>query len=163
NAWAVSGVRTEHGRPLLANDPHLPANLPNLGYLARVKCPSFGVAGVSIIGIPAVITGHHGRAAAGSTAALADHTDLLLEEVSADGKSVLEDGKFVPCSVRRESIAIRGSAPEILEVVSSRRGPIVARLEDPARSMFVPMPQVGTANALSFAATWLRKAPTRAI
>jgi penicillin amidase len=70
NAWAVQAHKSATGRALLCNDPHLPASLPNLGYLARVKCPSFAIAGISIAGIPAFITGHNGTAAWGSTSAL---------------------------------------------------------------------------------------------
>ncbi len=163
NAWAVSAAKTANGHGLLANDPHLPSNLPNVGYLARVRCPDFAVAGVSIVGIPAFLCGHNGHAAWGSTAANVDNTDLFLEELGADGKSVREGERFVACETRSELIAVRGRPSERLDVTLTRRGPIVARSDDPARSLFEPLPLRGRANALSFGATWLRTAPTRAL
>ena len=88
NAWAVQAHKSATGRALLANDPHLPAALPNLGYLTRLKCPGFAVAGISIVGIPAFITGHNGTAAWGTTSAQVDNADLFLEELSENGKLV---------------------------------------------------------------------------
>ncbi|MEI9936606.1 MAG: penicillin acylase family protein [Pseudomonadota bacterium] len=163
NAWAVSGARAAEGRPLLANDPHLPAALPNFGYLARVRCPAFAVAGVSIVGIPAFITGHNGHAAWGSTAAQVDNVDLFLEELSEDGERVREGDQFVACSAHSEQIAVKGQAAVELRVRTTARGPIVARTSDPEASIFNPMRLPGRANALSFAATWLQKRPTRAL
>ncbi len=165
NAWAVSASKTEHGLPLLANDAHLPASLPNLGYLARVTCPEFRVAGISLVGIPAFVTGHNGHVAWGSTSAQVDNTDLFLEELSADEREVREGERFVPCDVREETIAVRGQAPVPLRVVTTRRGSIVARRSDPDEAIFapLPLPPTGRANAISFAATWLADRPTRAV
>jgi penicillin amidase len=148
---------------LLANDPHLPATLPNFGYLARVKCPTFAVAGISIVGIPAFLTGHNGHAAWGSTSAQVDNVDLFLEELSPDGESVREGEHFIPCGGHDELIAVRGQAAETLRVRTSPRGPIVARAADPDSSIFDPLPLSGRENAISFSATWLRARPTRAL
>jgi penicillin amidase len=165
NAWAVSARKTKAGRPLLANDPHLPATLPNFGYLARVSCPAFRVAGVSIVGVPAFISGHNERAAWGSTSAQLDNTDLFLEELGPDGVSVREGDRFVPCSVRDELVQVRGQSALELRIVTTARGPIVARRGEPESSIFAPLPfsAQGRANALSFAATWLEARPTRAL
>jgi penicillin G amidase len=163
NAWALTASKTATGRPLLANDPHLPASLPNLGYLARVKCPSFAVAGISLVGIPAFLSGHNGHAAWGSTAACVDNVDLFLEELSPNGEQVREGERFVPCTAHTELIPVRGRPPEVLRVRSTARGPIVARAAELHNSLFEPLPLLGRANALSFAATWLSPRPTRAL
>jgi penicillin amidase len=163
NAWAVLPHKTAAGRTLLANDPHLPAALPNLGYLARVKCPSFGIAGISMVGIPAFITGHNGHAAWGATAAHADNSDLFLEELSPDGERYRQGDSFVPCRAHTEMIPVRGKAAVPLRVRYTPRGSIVATRDDTAASIFAPTPLVGRANALAFAATWLAARPTRAL
>jgi penicillin G amidase len=163
NAWAVRAHKSETGRPLLANDPHLPAALPNLGYLARVKCPTFAVAGISIAGIPAFITGHNGTACWGSTSAQLDNADLFLEELSDDGKSVRQGDGFVSCLEHVEMIRVKGEADVPLRVIRTPRGTVVARVNDSDASIFEPMPAHGQANALSFAATWLERRPTRAL
>ncbi|HYP89604.1 MAG TPA: penicillin acylase family protein, partial [Polyangiaceae bacterium] len=54
--------------------------------------------------------------------------------------------------------------PEVdLRVIRTPRGTIVARTTDETSSIFAPVPTVGRANALSFAATWLDRRPTRAL
>lgn len=163
NAWAVQAHKSATGRALLANDPHLPASLPNLGYLARVKCPSFAVAGISIVGIPTFITGHNGTAAWGSTAAQVDNTDLFLEELSPDGSQVRHGNVFEACLEHVEMIRVKGQPDVPLRVIRTPRGTIVARQGDADASIFEPLPTPGRANALSFAATWLEPRPTRAL
>ncbi|WP_162841486.1 penicillin acylase family protein [Salaquimonas pukyongi] len=37
NNWAISGVKTESGKPLLANDPHLGLTAPSTFYLAHLR------------------------------------------------------------------------------------------------------------------------------
>lgn len=163
NAWAVQAHKSATGRALLANDPHLPAALPNLGYLTRVKCPSFAVAGVSIVGIPAFITGHNGHAAWGSTSAQVDNADLFLEELSEDGRRYRQGDAWEACREFVEHIPVKGQAPAELRVLRTPRGTIVARADDADASLFDPVPRLGRANALSFAATWLERRPTRAL
>ena len=163
NAWAVNAHKSATGRPMLANDPHLPAALPNLGYLARVKCPTFAVAGITIAGIPAFITGHNGHAAWGSTSAQVDNADLFLEELSEDGRRVRQGDTWVNCHEHVELIPVKGAEPEQLRVIRTPRGTVVARTGDYDASIFEPVPTVGRANALSFAATWLDRRPTRSV
>jgi penicillin amidase len=163
NAWAVRAHKSATGRGLLANDPHLPAALPNLGYLARVKCKSFTVAGISIAGIPAFITGHNGHAAWGSTSAQVDNADLFLEELSEDGRRVRQGDTWVACQEIVEQIPVKGAEPVQLRVIRTPRGTVVARTADSEASIFEPVPIVGRSNALTFAATWLERRPTRSL
>ena len=79
NGWALSGDRTLSGRPLLANDPHLPAAVPPHWYLARLQSSNWTLAGAALPGTPAVAAGHNGHCAWGVTAGLTDNTDLFLE------------------------------------------------------------------------------------
>jgi len=163
NAWAVQAHKSATGRPILANDPHLPAAIPNLGYLARVKCPAFTVAGISIVGIPAFITGHNGHAAWGSTSAQVDNADLFLEELRDDGRRARQGDTWITCHEHVEQIPVKGADPEPLRVIRTLRGTVVARLGDDKASIFEPVPAIGRANALSFAATWLERRPTRSL
>ncbi len=163
NAWAVQGRKSQSGRALLCNDPHLPSALPNLGYLTRVKCPTFAVAGISIVGIPAFITGHNGHAAWGSTSAQVDNADLFLEELSEDGRQYRQGDGWQVCEELVERIPVKGAATAELRVLRTPRGTIVARTGDQDASIFEPVPKLGRANALSLAATWLERRPTRAL
>ena len=149
NNWVIAGRRTASGRPLVANDPHLIPVVPSQWYLAQVRTPEWGLAGATLVGTPTFPAGHNGRAAWGVTAGLLDNTDLFLEELrrDADGWKYRQGDSFLPCGVRRETIAVRGSAPVVEEVLSTPRGPILS----PALE--------GVHEALSLRAVWLDPLP----
>ena len=147
NGWAVAPSRTATGRPILANDPHLRPELPPSWYLARVSTPEWTVAGASFVGAPLFAAAHNGSIAWGVTAGLADNTDLFLERLGPDGRSVLEGDKFAQCDVIREVIGVKGGALLVEDVVVTKRGPIIS----PALTTDVPVVSLG--------ATWLGEAP----
>jgi penicillin amidase len=147
NNWAIAGSRTASGRPILANDPHLAPTLPPYWYLVHLTTPEWSLAGASLAGAPVVGAGHNGHSAWGVTAGQIDYTDLFLEEIGPDGRSVRRGNDFVPCEVRRETIVVRGGDSEVLDVLETDRGPIVG----PAFT--------GEVGALSLAATWLQARP----
>ena len=147
NGWALSGERTRSGRPLLANDPHLVPAVPSHWYLARMQSSDWALAGASLVGTPAIVVGHNGHCAWGVTAGLTDNTDLFLERVGPDGRSVLEGNECVPCQVRREVIQVRRGEPAEEEVLVTPRGPIIS----PALE--------GEPGSLSMRAVWLDPLP----
>ena len=147
NGWAVSGDRTRAGRPLLANDPHLPPTVPPHWYLARLQSPRWTIAGAALPGTPAIAVGHNGTCAWGVTAGLTDNTDLFLEKIGADGRSVLDGSSYVQCEYRREVIRVKGSKPVEEEVLVTPRGPVIS----PALG--------GDLGAVSMRATWLDPLP----
>ena len=55
NEWVIAGSRTETGKPILANDPHLDLSAPILWYLARIVTPEGSVKGATIPGAPAFV------------------------------------------------------------------------------------------------------------
>jgi penicillin G amidase len=145
NSWALTGDRTATGRPLLANDPHLPALIPSPWYLAHISTPEWSVAGATLVGGPAVEVGHNGFAAWGITAALFDNTDLFQEEVGPDGSSIRSGDDFVPCEVLEEKIKVRFKKTITEKVLLTPRGPVVSPALD------------GQVGALSMRAHWLEE------
>lgn len=127
NNWVLAGARTASGRPLLANDPHLPPTVPGLFYLAHVATPDWRLVGATTVGTPGLVSGHNGRAAWGVTSGMADVADLAIEELGPDGASVRDGGRLVPCELREEAILVRGRRKPVVErVLVTPRGPIVS-------------------------------------
>lgn len=121
NNWVISGSRTLSGKPLLANDPHLPPGVPPPWYLASIRTPNWAVAGATLVGGPAFPTGHNGQACWGVTAGLTDMTDLFLEPLGPDGT--------IPGETRHtERIVVKGKPDVLEEVVRTPRGPIITPL-----------------------------------
>ena len=147
NNWALAPTKTATSRPILSNDPHLRPTLPPHWYLAHIRTPEWAAAGATFIGGPAIPAGHNGVAAWGVTAALVDTTDLFLEELGDDGRTVRQGDGFVPCEVRDEVIRVKGADDVIERVVITPRGPIVAEGPD--------------GEAMSLRAIWLDTRPVR--
>jgi penicillin amidase len=125
NNWAIAATLTATGRPIFANDPHLAPALPPHWYLARILTPQWSVAGASFVGAPTIPVGHNGFAAWGVTVGMTDNSDLFLERIGPDRRSVLQGDTYVPCATRTERIRVKGQ-PDVLEdVLVTPRGPIV--------------------------------------
>jgi penicillin amidase len=132
NNWAVSGQRTAGGKPILANDPHLPHSVPSIWYMAHLQVPNlFDVAGVTVPGAPLIILGHNENIAWGATNLTVDVQDLYVETVDPQkADRYLVNGQWKEMEVREERIAIKGRQPEILRVRQTRHGPVIQDLKD---------------------------------
>ena len=128
NNWVIDGSRSTTGKPLLANDPHLPLQMPSIWYQVHLKGGDLNVAGMALPGVPGVVIGHNQRIAWGITAAMADGDDLFLERVSPDNPRQYEyKGVWVDGDLLHEEIAVRGEAePVVEEVLVTRHGPVIS-------------------------------------
>jgi penicillin G amidase len=137
NNWVVSGARSVSGMPILANDMHLRMSAPAVWYENHLVSDSLNLTGISLPGIPLLVSGHNGRVAWGFTAGFADVQDLYEQRLreTPDGQVEYEyKGEWHPAEVRREEIHVRGGEDHIEEVVRTRQGPIINPLaEDEAR------------------------------
>jgi penicillin amidase len=147
NNWVIAPNHTATGRVIVANDPHLDTSLPPHWYLAHVRTPEWAIAGACLAGTPAFAVGHNGTAAWGVTDGCVDNTDLFLEEIGRDCKSVREGDNFAPCEVRKEVIRVKGGSSVTEEVLVTKRGPIIS----PALE--------GDLGAISLCATWTQPTP----
>jgi penicillin amidase len=126
NNWVVAGRRSRTGMPLLANDPHLVAQLPSIWFEIHLSSPGVAVRGVALPFAPGVIIGHNDRIAWGITNLGGDIQDLFLERLNDDGTAVLHDGVWEQLTVHREEIEVRGRTdPEVVEARETRHGPIL--------------------------------------
>lgn len=149
NNWVIAGHKTESGRPLLANDPHLNPMLPAPWYLAQIRTPEWSLTGATTPGAPCFPAGHNGYAAWGSTAALHDNTDFFMEELSEDRTSVRNGDTWIQCQSIIEKIAVRNAEDVIEHILITPRGPIVSEAFD------------GISHALSVRSVWLDPLPIR--
>ena len=137
NNWVINGARSVTGKPLLANDPHLPPLMPSIWYENHLVGggPSAGsgrglaVTGASMPGLPGVVLGHNERIAWGATNAGPDVQDLYIERLRTTPSGCPEyefRGEWEKAQVVREEIRVRGKKePLVEEVVVTRHGPII--------------------------------------
>lgn len=128
NAWAIDGTQTASGKPILANDPHLEAQLPSFWHEAHLEGAGFDVTGACVPGVIGVIAGHNRRIAWGVTMSMADDQDLFVERTNpANPRQVEYEGRWVDAQVLTEEIRVRGRRkPVVEEVLISRHGPAIS-------------------------------------
>ncbi len=123
--WAVDGAHSRTGAPLLAGDPHLAFGFPALWYLVRIDVPGLALVGATAPGIPFLVIGQNGHVAWTFTSSSADTQDLFLETVLPDGRYATPDGPR-PFAVRQERIRVRGAPDTVLQVRTTRHGPVIS-------------------------------------
>lgn len=142
NAWAVAGGRTEGGKPILANDPHLAHSAPAKWYQAVVSWKGTTVAGVTIPGCPFVVIGRNASIAWGITSLMADQTDFFVEQLdSATRRSYLYDGKWKKLRLVRDTIRCKDSAATPMAVRFAAHGPLLSDLREFRR--YLRDPKIG--------------------
>ncbi|ETP68473.1 beta-lactam antibiotic acylase [Planococcus glaciei CHR43] len=136
NNWVVSGDKTESGKPLLADDPHLGLSTPSIWYQMHLESPEQNVSGVIFAGIPGIILGHNEQIAWGVTNVGPDVQDLYIETPNPDDPTQFRyEGEWEQAEVRDEPIQVKDGETEDFEVVVTRHGPIISNVlykeEDP--------------------------------
>lgn len=133
NNWVVAGSRTESGKPLLANDPHLGLSAPAIWYFARLQAPAANgrkavdVIGATLPGVPSVVLGRTAGVAWGFTNTAPDVQDLYLEQINPDNpRQYRTPTGWADFGEREEIIRVKGQADEKLVVRSTRHGPVLS-------------------------------------
>lgn len=126
NNWAVSGSKTQSGKPILANDPHLGLNLPSLWYAMQLTTPEYSVKGASLPGALGIISGFNENIAWGVTNATRDTRDWYAIKFKNDDRlEYLYNDQWVQSSQRIEEIKVKSESSFIDTVVYTHHGPIV--------------------------------------
>ncbi|MEB0092980.1 penicillin acylase family protein [Pseudomonas sp. CCI4.2] len=127
NNWVVAPQRSRSGKSLLANDMHLPAALPSAWSFVQIRAPKFEAAGMSIAGLPLILSGFNGKLAWGLTTAMGDNQDVFLEKLKRENNTLLYlvDGKWQPASVRNETFFIKGERAVRETIYETRHGPLL--------------------------------------
>jgi penicillin G amidase len=129
NNWVISGSRTADGKPILANDPHLPPTVPGIWYMSHLSTPSMRVSGVTLPGVPGIVLGHNEYIAWGATNVGPDVQDLYLENMDTMPAGAASGGASI--TKRTEVINVRTSPlktdtePVNFEVTVTRHGPVI--------------------------------------
>ena len=148
NNWVVSGARSETGKPLLANDPHLGLQAPSLWYLAHLSTPEGNVVGGTLPGIPFVVLGRNDDLAWSFTTTNGDTQDLFVEKIAPDEpESYMTPTGTAKFETRDEVIRVAGEERRI-KVRTTRHGPVIS---DVVKNAGIAAPK-GHVLALAWAA-----------
>ncbi|MGM0561907.1 MAG: penicillin acylase family protein [Pseudomonadota bacterium] len=119
NTVVVAPERSASGGALIASDPHLGLNLPNLWILAGLKSPDYHAVGLMVPGLPFVAVGRNPEMAWGGTHMRAASSDLYdVSDLPAD-----------EIDVRQTDISVRFWFDETRQVRRTPHGPIITDAE----------------------------------
>ena len=116
NAVVISGERSADGNAILATDPHLGLQLPNIWLIAGYSCPSFHVVGFMLPGVPMVLVGRNESIAWGGTNMRSASSDLY--ELNSEQLDHL--------TTRTEKINVRWWKDKEVVVRTSDIGPVLS-------------------------------------
>ncbi len=126
NTWAVAGVRTFTGYPLLANDPHRAQQIPSLRYWVHLVAPGWNVIGGGESALPGVSIGHNEYGAWGMTVFGQDSEDLYIYDTNpANPLQYRYRGAWEEMRVIKDAIPVRGEAAVDVELKYTRHGPVL--------------------------------------
>ena len=132
NNWVVAGRHCRSGLPMVASDPHIAFEAVSCWYEAHLCGGGFNVAGMTYVGMPAIMFGRNERVAWGITNNICSLRDLYQERTDpAHPNCFLFDGRWEPAREVIETIAVRGSEPVSRTIRFSRNGPIVDEILPP--------------------------------
>lgn len=133
NAWVIAGSRTESGKPILANDPHLALMAPSKWYEVSMydNEKKYSVCGFTIPGVPGIAIGQNESISWGLTNLMCDDADFyILKRDSADRKKYIFKNEVIPLDSTVETIKVKDIADDyIFTRYMTRLGPVVSNLE----------------------------------
>ncbi len=131
NNWAVSGTRSETGKPILSNDMHLGFNVPGFWMQMHQVIPGeLNVTGVIFPGEPFIVAGHNERIAWGITNLSVDDIDLFVETVDSSGNNYLYNGQWLPFRVQEEVLKITADSSQTMTLRYTHHGPVISGMRN---------------------------------
>ncbi|MDM7458875.1 MAG: penicillin acylase family protein, partial [Paracoccus sp. (in: a-proteobacteria)] len=142
NAFAAGPRRTIGDATVLASDLHSKLTAPGLFYLARLELASGGVIGVTVPGMPVILSGRNPNVAWALTPLGIDDADIVMEEVQPGNPDRYRapDG-WHSFATRREVIRIRDADDQTITLRETRNGPVVPGI-DPGLADVTPLGHV---------------------
>ncbi|MEY4867196.1 MAG: hypothetical protein RIT36_95, partial [Bacteroidota bacterium] len=122
----VCGNKTQSGKPILSNDPHLGLTLPSIWFEIQLRTPAFNAYGVSFPGLPGVVIGFNDSISFGFTNAGRDVKDYYeIQFRNADKQEYWFDSSWKPTTRRLEQIRIKNAKTVEDTVAYSVFGPVM--------------------------------------
>lgn len=127
NSWVLSGKKTNHGKVIFANDPHIAFSQPCVWYESHLNYPSNEYYGYHIPGAPFPLLMHSEQRAVGLTMFENDDMDFYVEDIHPeDSMKYRYKGEWVSMTSREETIHVKGEESHIFNVRATKHGPIVS-------------------------------------
>lgn len=136
NNWTVSPGRSESGKTIVCNDPHLATHMiPSALYPIGIITPDIRAVGLITPGVPGIVIGRNANVAFGMTNSYGDSQDLYVESIDPrNPDNYLEGSRSIPFKIIKETLKIKdkeapeGFREEEITIKLSRRGPVISNV-----------------------------------
>ena len=126
NSWVVNGNKTESGKVLFANDPHIAFSSPSVWYEAHIETPEFESYGYYLGGVPFPVLSHNRNYAYGITMFENDDIDFYQEKNHpSDDSKYLFKRSYRDYSSTKKTINVKDQDPVTFELKSTIHGPVM--------------------------------------
>jgi penicillin amidase len=127
NNWAVAGVKTKSGYPILCNDPHLRLSLPSIWFESQIQAPGLNAYGVTVPGIPGLLIGFNQRTAWGVTNVGHDVLDWIRLEWTDAARTRYRFGEEIrSVTMVVDTFRVKGAEEPVYDTVRwTTFGPVV--------------------------------------
>ena len=143
NNWVVDGSMTVTGKPLLANDPHRPVQIPSLRKTVHLVAPGWNAIGAGEPALPGIALGHNENIGFGFTIVGIDQQDLYVEKTNPEHPGEYRyRGVWKKFAIERQTIRVKGDRPLPIELRYTVHGPVI--YEDAGRHRAYTLRWVGS-------------------
>lgn len=131
NSWVIGGAKTQSGKVIFANDPHIGFSQPGTWFEAHIVTPNYEMYGYYLAGTPYPLLGHNREYAYGLTMFENDDMDLFETSENPNNSNQYKtvDG-FEDFKTITKSIKVKDSADVMIKVRSTKNGPVMNGLID---------------------------------
>ncbi len=131
NSWVLSSNKTSTGNVLFANDPHIGYAQPAVWYEAHIVTPNYEMYGYHLAGVAFPLLGHNRDYAYGLTMFENDDIDFYQEtKHPSNADEYKTPAGYEAYKKSTKTIKVKDEEDVILEIVSSRHGPIMNSVQD---------------------------------
>ncbi|MFA8342897.1 MAG: penicillin acylase family protein [Rhodothermaceae bacterium] len=130
NNWVAGSTRSESGKPVIANDPHLSFQVPGKWYFVSVNSPEWNVTGFTLPGVPFVIIGKNNSISWVVTNVMADDADFYAETLDDNKLKYQLDNNWEKLSIVNDTIQVKDSQPVEMIIRKTHRGPIISNIHN---------------------------------
>lgn len=141
NCWAVSRSLYGAEGALLANDPHLPFMLPPHWYPVHIHNGEDNIIGMTLPGMPFVISGRNEKIAWGITNLMLDDFDYFIEKTDDSGDYYYFDGEKKKFEYIIDTIKVKNENDEVYYFRKNHRSKVISDfhlLENPSLLLQIP-------------------------
>lgn len=135
NNWVVNGNKSESGKPIIANDPHLSFSAPGKWYIAVLRSPKLNVEGVTLPGVPGVTIGKNQNISWVLTNVMADDADFYIDKLDSTKTKYFFNNEWHNLEITLDTIEVKDTSDIIFEIKKDYRGPIISDIH-PYKTMY---------------------------